>query len=145
MTSADSPSHPINGLNPAARRTTGRAAMIVISLCAAMGLGGCQTVKWSKPGGTEAMFQADQYQCAQASLSQLSPTYATQYPAYEGYSSQSSCKQKGSKYQCNYSSSTYSPGPTVVDVSADIRNQMIQSCLMAKGRQKFLVPVNAPK
>lgn len=145
MTPADSPSHPINGLNPAARRTTGRRAMIVISLCAAMGLGGCQTVKWSKPGGTEAMFQSDQYQCVQESISQLPPAYATQYPAYQGYSSQSKCKPKSGGYQCNYSSNSYSPGPSVVDVNTDIRNQVIQSCLMAKGWQKFLVPVNAPK
>jgi hypothetical protein len=98
MTPADSPSPPINGLNPAARRTTGRRAMIAISLCVAMGLGGCQTVKWSKPGGTEAMFQSDQYQCVQESISQLPPAYATQYPAYQGYSSQSKCKPKSGGY-----------------------------------------------
>jgi hypothetical protein len=145
MTPADRPSHPTNGLKPAARRTAGRWAMIIIPLCAAIGLGGCQTVKWSKPGGTEAMFQTDQYQCVQESISQLPPAYTTQYPTYQGYSSQSKCKPKSGGYQCNYSSNSYNPGPSVVDANSDIRNQVIQSCLMAKGWQKFLVPTNQSK
>lgn len=116
-----------------------KTTQILSLLILATLISGCSRYVWMKPNGDPSTFGPDSYNCKQSALSAAPPTFHTYVPYPQPGPSivREVCYEKhhGHHPRCKMIVETrdYVPPPQTVDLNANNRDDMYNSCMNANG------------
>lgn len=104
---------------------------------------GCMTTRWTHAYKTQSDFQRDMYECMTEATGLLPPAMAEEtYTRARQAPDQTYCQdQGGGRIDCTTVRGRYTPPRTrVVDANEGARNNLVNSCMSARGYYLEQVP-----